>query len=79
MTSKYLYDIEPEEFIHLPYKEAIQLKKEKSMTLYKKLHNQTEEFYHNGGKYSDVVDLRNRLHYVGKAMKHNEILLKELK
>ena len=64
--SQYLYGVQVEEFLSLPYKQAIVFKLEAGRTLHKELY----------GKDS-THDEKVRLFKVQKAIKHNERLIKE--
>jgi len=79
ITTQYLYDCKPDNFKDLPYIEAIQYKHNQAKMLGIKLYNELVANTHNTMEsYSSNTALRERLHKVNRAEKHNKILLDEL-
>lgn len=63
-TTQYLYGIKPEEFIEMPYIEALEFKREQAKRLFSAL-------------IIDGAD-EDRRHYVWKALEHTDALLQEI-
>jgi len=77
-STVYLYGIQPEEFIHLNYIDAIRYKLSKGTELYEKLYTLENQGYANGSTYDDLKELRERSKAVYKAIEHNRKLLREV-
>jgi hypothetical protein len=78
-STQYLYDVAPSAFKDLPYEDAIKFKLRAAKDLHNRLQLEIETQLNYGTPYDDTFELRERVHYVGKAIVFNEALLKELR
>ncbi len=77
-STQYLYECNPNDFVGLGYKQAIEYKLNKATELLKQLYKDETEFYEGKGSYDDAKELRERIKHVNKAINYNKGLLDEL-